>query len=341
NAGQPKAVMAFYESNKLWGGVDSVKPTVYHPGVTDTDIIKNRPEEPTVDTQCKKPQEGKLQKNPTEPEPPRGDAVAMGDAGPAKVTDAPKTLVPEEKVPDAAPAPGSEPTSVEDSVMKSEGVQNLVTHTDVGQDLPQQHEHPPSDDRRDPTIANNDTTKEKSSNSTDGDNENVPTTNGSLPDGTEAVGSTSSTGDLDSQVTASATSDRHSAEGVDSNQEKPQPQSENTIQSLQETNSTTTPSPENTTPVDHNTSQQPSSATVDVTAASNSQDPNTTIPATTTNTTTEAPTNTPSPVPNSEINKIAPTMQMKTNVDSSVNPVWMRTAAPLLIVVVLFSVTVY
>ncbi|ORC80900.1 uncharacterized protein TM35_001391020, partial [Trypanosoma theileri] len=51
-------------------------------------------------------------------------------------------------------------------------------------------------------------------------------------------------------------------------------------------------------------------------------------------------TSTPKAVP--EINNIASTMQNnKANVDSSVSPVWMRTAAPLLIVVVLFSVTVY
>ncbi|ORC83767.1 uncharacterized protein TM35_000581300, partial [Trypanosoma theileri] len=63
---------------------------------------------------------------------------------------------------------------------------------------------------------------------------------------------------------------------------------------------------------------------------------------TNTNTTTEAPiTTTPSRVPNAEINTIPPNMQMKGNTDSSVSPVWMRTAAPLLIVTVLVSATVY
>ncbi|ORC84253.1 uncharacterized protein TM35_000471480 [Trypanosoma theileri] len=59
---------------------------------------------------------------------------------------------------------------------------------------------------------------------------------------------------------------------------------------------------------------------------------------------TEAPTTNstiPSLVPNAEINTIVPTLQKKANVDSSVSPVWVRTAAPLLIVAVLFSVTVY
>ncbi|ORC84251.1 uncharacterized protein TM35_000471460, partial [Trypanosoma theileri] len=61
-----------------------------------------------------------------------------------------------------------------------------------------------------------------------------------------------------------------------------------------------------------------------------------------TNTVTEAANPTPSPAPNAEINNIASTMQNnKANVDSSVSPVWMRTAAPLLIVVVLFSATLY
>ncbi|ORC80674.1 uncharacterized protein TM35_000551430 [Trypanosoma theileri] len=66
--------------------------------------------------------------------------------------------------------------------------------------------------------------------------------------------------------------------------------------------------------------------------------------ATTTNINTEAPTTTLSsvPVPNAEIsNSIASTVQNKANADSSVSSVWMRTAAPLLIVAVLFSATVY
>ncbi|ORC83848.1 uncharacterized protein TM35_000551170 [Trypanosoma theileri] len=61
----------------------------------------------------------------------------------------------------------------------------------------------------------------------------------------------------------------------------------------------------------------------------------------TTNINSEAPTTTPSPLTDPPISKIAPTMKNKANADSSVSPVWMRTAAPLLIVAVLFSVTVY
>ncbi|ORC83844.1 uncharacterized protein TM35_000551130 [Trypanosoma theileri] len=66
-----------------------------------------------------------------------------------------------------------------------------------------------------------------------------------------------------------------------------------------------------------------------------------TAPPNTENTNTEAPntnTTTVSPAESS----IASTVQKnKVNADSSISPVWMRTAAPLLIVTVLFSVTVY
>ncbi|ORC83357.1 uncharacterized protein TM35_000741040 [Trypanosoma theileri] len=69
-----------------------------------------------------------------------------------------------------------------------------------------------------------------------------------------------------------------------------------------------------------------------------------TTPASPENTTTEAPTTTPSPVPvpNAEIssNITSTVLNNKTNVDSSVNPVWMHTAAPLLIMAVWFSATV-
>ncbi|ORC81197.1 uncharacterized protein TM35_001271030 [Trypanosoma theileri] len=62
----------------------------------------------------------------------------------------------------------------------------------------------------------------------------------------------------------------------------------------------------------------------------------------TTNINSEAPTTTLSPLTDPPISKIAPTMQMKGNVDSSsVSPVWMRTAAPLLMVALLVSATVY
>ncbi|ORC83972.1 uncharacterized protein TM35_000521160 [Trypanosoma theileri] len=94
---------------------------------------------------------------------------------------------------------------------------------------------------------------------------------------------------------------------------------------------------DNSVPGDNNTTQQPSS---EGTTAADSQETNTTTPPSTENTTTEAPTTTPSPVPNAEISSITSTMKNnKANVDSSISPVWAR--VPLMIVVVLFSATVY
>ncbi|ORC84270.1 uncharacterized protein TM35_000471650, partial [Trypanosoma theileri] len=105
----------------------------------------------------------------------------------------------------------------------------------------------------------------------------------------------------------------------------------------------------NSTPVTSTPTQQsPESANQshengDVTAASDSHETNSTTPQSPESNVSEALTTTPSPVPvpNSDINTIAPTVLKKTNTDSSVSPVWMRTVAPLLIVAVLFSATVY
>ncbi|ORC83369.1 uncharacterized protein TM35_000741160 [Trypanosoma theileri] len=77
-------------------------------------------------------------------------------------------------------------------------------------------------------------------------------------------------------------------------------------------------------------------------SGADSQETNTTTQPSSENPTTEAPTATPSPAPNADINTIASTVQKKTNADSSsINSVWVRTAAPLLIVAVFFSATVY
>ncbi|ORC84072.1 uncharacterized protein TM35_000501260 [Trypanosoma theileri] len=88
---------------------------------------------------------------------------------------------------------------------------------------------------------------------------------------------------------------------------------------------------------------QPSPEAAGATAASDSQETISTTPSSPENNVSDAPTTTPStvPVPNPEIITIASALQNKANVDSSISPVWMRTAAPLLIVVVLFSATVY
>ncbi|ORC84256.1 uncharacterized protein TM35_000471510 [Trypanosoma theileri] len=97
---------------------------------------------------------------------------------------------------------------------------------------------------------------------------------------------------------------------------------------------------DNGTPADSNPNQR-SRANVDGPAAPESQETNSTTQPSTENTTTEAPTPTPSSVPNAEINNITSNVENKANVDSSISPVWMRTAAPLLIVAVLVSVAVY
>ncbi|ORC81926.1 uncharacterized protein TM35_001031010 [Trypanosoma theileri] len=101
-----------------------------------------------------------------------------------------------------------------------------------------------------------------------------------------------------------------------------------------------------TTTGDSNTTEQASPAESGTTGIEGSQgNGNADATATRTNTTTEAPTTTPSPVPVTDP-KISSTItsnvqKNKANVDSSISPVWMRTAAPLLIMAVLFSVTLY
>ncbi|ORC84059.1 uncharacterized protein TM35_000501130 [Trypanosoma theileri] len=95
---------------------------------------------------------------------------------------------------------------------------------------------------------------------------------------------------------------------------------------------------DNSTPAESNLTQQPHTA-----APSASEETNSTTPPSPENTTTEAPTTTPSsPVTGTEISSIASAVQKnKANVDSSISPLYMRTAAPLLIVAALFSATVY
>ncbi|ORC83820.1 uncharacterized protein TM35_000561180 [Trypanosoma theileri] len=92
-----------------------------------------------------------------------------------------------------------------------------------------------------------------------------------------------------------------------------------------------------------NQSQVSGTSAPNSTSGTDSHETNSTTLPNTDNTTTEAPTTTPSPVPvpNADINNIASTAQKKANVDSSISPVWMRTAAPLLIVAVLVFATVY
>ncbi|ORC82032.1 uncharacterized protein TM35_001001040 [Trypanosoma theileri] len=99
---------------------------------------------------------------------------------------------------------------------------------------------------------------------------------------------------------------------------------------------------DNSTPVNPNAAQQ-SPTEAGVTTNTTLQETNSTTLPSPENTVSEATTTTSIPsVPNAEINtNVGSTVQKKANVDSSVSPVWMRTAAPLLIVAVMFSATLY
>ncbi|ORC83634.1 uncharacterized protein TM35_000621080 [Trypanosoma theileri] len=132
--------------------------------------------------------------------------------------------------------------------------------------------------------------------------------------------------------TTAPTTEAQSPELVDSKQNETQSESET--------------APDNSTVKPGDDSQNPSQATentaaTNTTATTGSEETNTTTLSSTENTTTEAPTTTPSPspVPNAEISTIASTVKNKANVDSSISSVWVR--VPLVIVVVLVSVTVY
>ncbi|ORC84018.1 uncharacterized protein TM35_000511190 [Trypanosoma theileri] len=167
------------------------------------------------------------------------------------------------------------------------------------------------------------------------------------------------------EATSSTTLGTHSSEVVDSQHITSQTPSENATEnsntndgnpsqnhSPTETSTLTTPNPTRQSAAAPGTSgtggsEENGNADSMATTKTNSEAPITPSPqanAEISRTPTEAPTTNitiPSLVPNAEINTIVPTLQKKTNADSSVSSVWMRTAAPLLIVVVLFSVVVY
>ncbi|ORC79889.1 uncharacterized protein TM35_001961000, partial [Trypanosoma theileri] len=123
--------------------------------------------------------------------------------------------------------------------------------------------------------------------------------------------------------------------GTEGNAITATPEGSDTATTMQNQNHETTAAPQ----TDNETSNTGNSTTaVPTTTPSPLPDPQIN------NTLTEAPTATPSPspspVPNAEINTITSAVENKANVDSSsVSPVWIR--VPLLIMVVLFSVTVY
>ncbi|ORC88740.1 uncharacterized protein TM35_000151710 [Trypanosoma theileri] len=101
------------------------------------------------------------------------------------------------------------------------------------------------------------------------------------------------------------------------------------------------PAAESSTTNENTANQQSPPAAEDATTPSAPQensnaDSTTTTPSSPENTTTEAPSTTPTPSTDAEISTIAPTEQNSANADSSsISPLWMRTAAPLLIVAAL------
>ncbi|ORC83140.1 uncharacterized protein TM35_000771020 [Trypanosoma theileri] len=144
------------------------------------------------------------------------------------------------------------------------------------------------------------------------------------------------------QTPVNPTTGEHPTVEVDNNNQNAQIQSDNT----KENSDVKEGIPANRSPseVSSTADTQGTVTSTPVTANTDAETPNTpaTTPPTTENT-VEAPTTTPSPavVIDPKISNIASTVQKKANVDSTVSPVWMRTAAPLLSVAVLFFFTVY
>ncbi|ORC83514.1 uncharacterized protein TM35_000671200, partial [Trypanosoma theileri] len=176
---------------------------------------------------------------------------------------------------------------------------------------------------------------------------------GSLPDGSEAAGRTSSSqgatindsSSTENQVTEGSTS---TTDNVSLGVSTDSPDSSNPSQASGTTapNSISAADSQETTATNESTDTSGSGADMGEGAKTETEENTSTTQPSPEDNTTEAPTTTlsSSPVPNTEINSsIAPIVQKNANanVDSSVNPVWMRTAAPLMIVVVLFSATVY
>ncbi|ORC84232.1 uncharacterized protein TM35_000471270 [Trypanosoma theileri] len=152
-------------------------------------------------------------------------------------------------------------------------------------------------------------------------------------------------GTQQTQVSASQTRSKNVSGDVDSTQTESPGESAKPTDESNVNDSITAQQPstamESTVPSDVNSDNE-STVPIDTTATTGSQENGNADSTATTNINSEAPTTTPSPLTDPPISSnIASTMQMKPNVDSSVSPVWMRTAAPLLIVIVLFSVTMY
>ncbi|ORC83950.1 uncharacterized protein TM35_000531340 [Trypanosoma theileri] len=173
---------------------------------------------------------------------------------------------------------------------------------------------------------------------------NRPTMPETLPTESDAARRESSSTATGTKATAVTTTVAQSPELVDSKQTETQNESEtdtdNSTVNPGNATQQSSPAAVSTAPSDGNPSNQ-TIAERSVTAA-DSEETNSTTPPSSESTTTEASTTTPSPVPvpNAVINTIPPNMLTKANVDSSISPVWMRTVAPLLIVVTLACILV-
>ncbi|ORC90643.1 uncharacterized protein TM35_000084410 [Trypanosoma theileri] len=184
--------------------------------------------------------------------------------------------------------------------------------------------------------------------------EHKPNAGSHTEEGSTVVGSRP--GDALEEPSGSPEAETNTQDARDKSTEQSQPQG--STPATENNKGASSSTADKSTPSDGNLNQQ-SPSTVDVTVTPDTQGTVTSTPVTTntdaetpntpattpptTENTVEAPTTTPSPavVIDPKISNIASTVQKKANVDSTVSPVWMRTAAPLLIVAVLFFFTVY
>ncbi|ORC83574.1 uncharacterized protein TM35_000641060, partial [Trypanosoma theileri] len=335
NAGQPKAVMTSDGSGSSnGGGVFSTILNGYHTGVWDLDVIKN-PSVPSIstdpDSKVSVPSVVKVPETSHKGKDME-DRISGQDSGDVEIPG--ETVL--RDISDAVPPPLDKPGIFDASTSNAAISQGERNNSSEGSKL-------------EVTAAAEIVTLEskaaetKSSANVSTDSHNAQEDGSEVPVTVSLPADKSSSGDAVSKQSTTQAHWESTTEGGDGNRTN-QPVTAadtNTTAESQETNPTIPPSPENTTREAPITT--PSPATVSVTAAE-SQETNTTTPSSPEITVTGAPTTTtPSPVPvtDTQISKIASTEKNNTNVDSIVNPVWMCTAAPLLIVAMLFSATLY
>ncbi|ORC84430.1 uncharacterized protein TM35_000451680 [Trypanosoma theileri] len=316
NAGQPKAVMASDGSGSSnGGGVFSTILNGYHTGVWDLDVIKNTSVPPISTDPDSKVSVPPVVKVPDTSHKGKDmeDRISGQDSGDVEIPG--ETVL--RDISDAVPPPLDKPGIFDASTSNAAISQGERNNSSEGSKL-------------EVTAAAEIVTLEskaaetKSSANVSTDSHNAQEEGSEVPVTVSLPAETSSSGDAVPKQSTPQAHSESTTEGGDGNRtnQPTRAADTNATAESQETTSTIPPSTENIT----------------------TEAPTTTPSTSTENTTTEAPITTPSPapVPNAEIsNTIASTVQKKANVDSSISPVWMRTTAPLLIVAVLFSITVY